>query len=159
MIAVADASPICYLILTGEIELLPKLLSSVAVPRAVMEELLAEGAPDEVRTWASAPPPWVQVREAPRISAPGLERLHPGERAAILLANSMGADLLLVDDMAARLAAARRGLRVAGVLGVLAEAANLGLVDLPAAIGRLAQTSFRSSPGLLRVVLQSFPGR
>jgi len=35
MIAVADTSPICYLILIGEIDLLPKLFSQVLVPEAV----------------------------------------------------------------------------------------------------------------------------
>jgi predicted nucleic acid-binding protein len=36
MIAVADASPLCYLILIGQIDLLPKLFLHVAVPRAVI---------------------------------------------------------------------------------------------------------------------------
>jgi len=54
MIAVANASPICYLVLIGEIELLPKLFSKVVVPRAVIEELLAERAPASVRSWALA---------------------------------------------------------------------------------------------------------
>ena len=39
MIAVADTSPICYLILIGEIDLLPKLYTEVLVPPAVVEEL------------------------------------------------------------------------------------------------------------------------
>ena len=45
MIAVADTSPICYLILIGEIDLLPKLFSQVLVPEAVLAELLHEDAP------------------------------------------------------------------------------------------------------------------
>jgi hypothetical protein len=46
MIAVADASPLCYLILIGQIDLLPKLFLHVAVPRAVITELLHEDAPE-----------------------------------------------------------------------------------------------------------------
>ena len=42
MIAVADTSPVCYLILIGEIDLLPKLFSQVLVPEAVLAELLHE---------------------------------------------------------------------------------------------------------------------
>jgi predicted nucleic acid-binding protein len=45
MIVVADASPICYLILIGEVELVPKLFGRVFVPQAVVAELLAAGAP------------------------------------------------------------------------------------------------------------------
>jgi predicted nucleic acid-binding protein len=48
MIAVADASPLCYLVLIGEIDLLPKLFLQVAVPQAVIAELLHEDAPAPV---------------------------------------------------------------------------------------------------------------
>ena len=159
MIAVADASPICYLVLVGEIELLPKLFLKVLVPPVVIEELLAQGAPAAVRSWALAPPAWVEVRGAPTGATPDLSRLQAGERAAILLAESANADVLLVDEKAARLVAAKRGLRTAGVLAVLADAASLSLVDLPAAIERLTKTSFRSSPALLKSVLDRFPSR
>ena len=53
MITVADASPLCYLVIIGEIDLLPRLFLRVAVPQAVITELLQEGAPEVVRNWAS----------------------------------------------------------------------------------------------------------
>jgi predicted nucleic acid-binding protein len=40
MIAVTDTSPVCYLILIGEVELLRRLFGSVVMPRAVLTELL-----------------------------------------------------------------------------------------------------------------------
>ena len=64
MIAVADTSPICYLILIGEIDLLPKIFSQVLAPRAVLAELLHEDAPAAVRGWASNLPSWICVKEA-----------------------------------------------------------------------------------------------
>ena len=45
MIAVADTSPLCYLVLIAEVELLHKLFSQVVVPTAVVTELLHEDAP------------------------------------------------------------------------------------------------------------------
>jgi predicted nucleic acid-binding protein len=45
MIAVADTSPVCYLVLIGEIDLLPKLFSQVLAPQAVLAELLHKDAP------------------------------------------------------------------------------------------------------------------
>lgn len=159
MIAVANASPICYLVLIGEIELLPKLFREVLVPRPVIEELLAEGAPTVVRSWASTPPAWVRIHETPASAAPHLERLHSGERAAIVLACSMRAEVVLLDEKAARRGAAEQGLSVAGVLAVLAQAANLDLVDLPAALDRLTRTSFRCSPTLLKSMLDRYAGR
>ena len=50
MTAVSDTSPISYLILIGEIEILPKLYSQVLVPTAVVAELLHEDAPGAVRS-------------------------------------------------------------------------------------------------------------
>ena len=85
-----------------------------------------------------------------------MERLQAGERAAILLAESLGAALILLDEKSARRLAAERSLRVAGLLGVLVAGANRGLVDLPTAIGRLTKTSFRYSPALIKAALDRF---
>ncbi len=159
MIAVADASPLCYLVLIGEIDLLPKLFLQVAVPPAVIAELLHEDAPASVRTWASNLPLWIAVKENPLSTSAGLEKLQAGEQAAILLAESMRADIILLDEKAARRVAANRGLRVTGLLGVLGEAATRGLVELAPAIDRLRTTSFRSSPALLKATLDRFGNR
>jgi predicted nucleic acid-binding protein len=48
MVAVSDTSPICYLVLIGEIEILPKLFGRVLVPQAVLAELRNEDAPEPV---------------------------------------------------------------------------------------------------------------
>jgi len=80
MIAVTDTSPICYLILIGEVELLAKLFKQVLVPCAVIAELLHEGAPEAVRAWASHLPSWIAVRESPAGNTTGMEKLQSGER-------------------------------------------------------------------------------
>ena len=159
MIAVADTSPICYLVLIGEIDLLPKLFSQVQAPQAVLSELLHEDAPAVVRHWASNLPSWICVKELPALETSGLEKLQAGEQAAILLAESVNADIILLDEKAARRVAAGRGLRVTGILGVLGEAATRRLVELAPAIDRLRRTSFRSSPALLKATLDRFSTR
>jgi len=159
MIAVADTSPLCYLILIGEIDLLPKLFSQVLVPEAVLAELLHEDAPSAVRGWASNLPPWILAKEIPPLATAGLEGLQAGERATILLAESTMADIVLLDEKAARRVAAARGLRVTGILGVLGEAATRDLVELASAIDRLRKTSFRASPALLKTTLDRFGTR
>lgn len=84
---------------------------------------------------------------------PGMEKLQASERAAICLAESMKADIVLIDEKAARRVAVDRGLRVTGLLGVLGEAASRRLVELAPAIDSLRMTSFRCSPALLRATL------
>lgn len=154
MIAVTDTSPLCYLVLIGEVDLLPALYAQVFVPSAVAAELSDQGAPEAVRRWWSAPPGWVRII-APdtEVSAPGLDRLHRGEQAAILLSIQAAADVLLLDDKAARSAAKGLGLPVMGLIGVLSVAAARNLVDMAAAVDRLKGTNFRVSPALLRDLL------
>lgn len=86
----------------------------------------------------------------------GLEKLQAREQAAFLLAESMKADIILLDEKAARRVAADHGLRLTGILGVLGEAATRGLVELAPSIDRLRMTNFRSSPALLNATLDRF---
>ena len=81
-------------------------------------------------------PPWLSVVpvESDKVQAI-TDDLDLGERAAIALAATMHADLLLIDEAAGRAEARRRNLRVTGTLGVLRVAAELGLVDVPGLIG------------------------
>lgn len=156
MTAVTDTSPVCYLILIGEIDLLREVFSGVLVPQAVVAELLHEDAPASVRTWASNLPSWLSVHDNPIGSPAGLEKLQAGEQKAILLAESAQAEIVLLDEKAARRVATDRGLRVTGTLGVLGEAATRGLIDLTEAIERLRKTNFRYSPALLKATLDRF---
>ena len=55
------------------------------------------------------------------------------ERAAIMLAESIKADLILLGEKTARRVAAERGLRVTGLLGVLGEACAVLGVDIETA--------------------------
>jgi predicted nucleic acid-binding protein len=49
MIAVADTSPVNYLVLVDEIDLLPAIFGNVLIPEAVMEELHHPRTPLKVR--------------------------------------------------------------------------------------------------------------
>ncbi len=152
MIIVSDSSPINYLVLVGEIEVLPKLFGSVFVPPAVFSELTREKAPLAVRNWLNTNPSWLHV-QAPK-SVYDAKELGRGECEAISLAEELKADELLIDDKAARKVALARGLSVTGTLTVLAEAGERGLLDLPKAIERLHQTNFRMPEHLVREILR-----
>jgi predicted nucleic acid-binding protein len=85
-----------------------------------------------------------------------LEQLDLGECEAILLMEQLGADLIVLDERLARQIARSRNLRIIGLLGILETAANLGLVDLPATIERLQQTTFRASSRLIQTLLERY---
>jgi predicted nucleic acid-binding protein len=153
MIVVADTSPICYLLLIGDIDLLRILFGKVIIPRAVRDELSVEGAPDVLRAWIAQPPKWIEMHSILAEPDETLDRLHKGESEAVMLAEQLGADLIVLDDKAAREVAAQRGLKVIGLLGILAEGAHRGLIHLPTAVDHLRQTTFRASPRILKRLL------
>ena len=106
----------------------------------------------------AAPPDWLSIAAVDDTNAPPeLARLHVGERAAILLAERLNADVLLLDEKAARAVASLRGLRLSGTLGVLVDAGRRKLVNLPQVVADLQKTSFRARPDLLRKLLEREP--
>jgi len=121
MIVVADAGPLHYLVLIGAVGVLRPLYSCGLVPQTVAEELQETNTPAAVRAWIAQPPEWCEIRPDPP-SDPALQPLDPGERAAIILALSLHADRLLIDEWEGRAEAEHRHLLVTGTLGVLAEA-------------------------------------
>ena len=62
---IADTGPIDYLVLIGNIELLPILFENVILPSAVQAELTDPDAPPSVRSWIADPPAWLDVHERP----------------------------------------------------------------------------------------------
>lgn len=159
MIVVADTSPINYLVLLGSIEILPKIYGEVLIPQAVFDELQDRDAPTEVRAWLSAPPAWLKISSATYQPDPPLDLLDRGERDAILLAESVKADRLIIDDLDGRREAENRKLPVIGTLGILAEAARRNLLDLPEALAALQETNFHAAPSLIRLLLTNDAAR
>jgi predicted nucleic acid-binding protein len=153
MIVVADTSPLNYLVLVQYQDVLPALFGRVLAPPAVIAELRHPGAPPAVRSWASTPPPWLEVRTPVNVD-PDV-KLGPGEAEAISLARELKADVVLIDERKAFTVARECGLFVTGTLGVLAIAAEKGLVSLPEVLAALRRTSFRVS----REVLDELLGR
>lgn len=101
------------------------------------------------------PPAWLQQQTtttSPRNRE--LELLHPGEREAICLAHEVGADLIILDERKARGIAESLGLKVTGLIGILDQGAEQGLLDLERAVARLRGTNFRIHPQLLERLLQ-----
>lgn len=153
MIVVSDTSPINYLILIGQIHLLPELFEQITIPPAVHTELCDAAAPPLVQAWAATPPDWLTIRSTSQPSDPIVDSLDPGERAAILLVQELDADLILLDDMKARRVATDRGFKITGILGVLDQAALRKRVTLPAAIQSLQATSFWAADSLIQALL------
>jgi predicted nucleic acid-binding protein len=134
--------------------ILQKLYDVVVIPQAVADELNASESPSVVRNWIANPPNWLQIEIVSASSRSGLEKLDSGEQEAILLAEQIEAELIILDDKAARQIASERGLRIIGLLGIIKDAAQLGLLDLRVTFERLQEAGFWVAPSLLERLLR-----
>jgi len=154
VIVVSDTSPITNLAAIGQLGLLRQLYQQVIIPEAVYRELTAEGSryPGAVVQQLD----WVEIRAVTNsvlVSALRLE-LGEGEAEAIVLAQELAADVLLMDEHLGRAAATRLGLRVVGILGVLIEAKHRGLIqEIKPLVDLLMSLGFRIGQDLYARVL------
>jgi predicted nucleic acid-binding protein len=148
MRVVVNSSPFIALGRIGQLHLLKALYGTVVRPQAVLDELLAgdEKYPvsRELRDaeWivTEADPPEIALRKD----------LGPGETAVIALALNTGADLVILDDLQARLLAASLNLNLTGTLGVLLGAHQLGLLpDIQGALMNLLHAGFHLPPSIV----------
>lgn len=147
MLVVVNTSPLIALERIGRLELLPRLYGTVLRPQSVLDELLA-GQQKYALSDALIHSDWLLTKPDPPEIAFRRE-LGAGETAAITLAFKLEADLIILDDLQARLVAQSLGLNLTGTLGVLAAAYATGLLDsLETVLTELQDAGFRIAPAL-----------
>jgi len=159
VIIVSDTSPITSLAAIGQLDLLRQLYSKILIPEAVYQELtgtatLVPGS-SEVKTLE-----WIEVRQVtnrPLIVTLLEQQLDEGECEAIALAIELNAELLLIDERRGRAEADRLGLRIIGLLGVLVEAKQKGLILAvkPVLDNLIATAQFRVADALYARILNT----
>jgi uncharacterized protein len=118
---VSNSSCLIILLRLERLDLLRKMYGKITIPGSVKKEVFKrKKAPD-----------WIDVVEISQpVAYEILEKtLGQGESEAITLCLEAKADLLILDDLAARKTAQRLGIKVAGVIGILLEAKRVGLVS------------------------------
>jgi predicted nucleic acid-binding protein len=156
MFAVSDTTPLRYLIAIGHERLFELLFDKVVIPGAVYDELTDARTPEIVSRYILSAPSWLEVRtlrEVEEAAFPVL--LHRGERQAILLAESLRPDVLLLDEKRARRLTLSRNIPLLGTLGLLERADVLSLVaDFPGTLETLKTSGFFLAQPLQRQLLQ-----
>jgi predicted nucleic acid-binding protein len=158
VIVVSDTSPLLYLSRLGHLGLLQRLYGDVVVPRTVWQELV-ERRPQAPGVEDLRGATWIRVDDRAEATAAFTELLllvDPGEAAAIVLAELLTAELLLVDDRKGWRAARARGIGTLGTIGVLVEARKRELVlELRPVFDALLREGFRADAALIRRALEA----
>src|SRR6266404_5699522 len=155
MIVVSDTSPLSNLLIIGRLGLLRSIFGSVLIPAAVAAELHFIESHRRIlleQNWISI----VEISDQ-RLFNALRQKLDKGEAEAITLSIELSADFLLIDELAGRIEARDRGIRIIGVAGILVEAKRLGLIDLvkPEIEKLLSTARFRLDPKLVSEILES----
>lgn len=157
MIVIANATPLIGLARINHLWLLQELFEEIVVPQAVYAEVAGveselTGAA-ELRTAL-----WLRRQAlADRSNVDYLRAdLDPGEAEVLVLAHELNADLVLLDETKARLAAEMLGLRFIGTIGVLLLAKRKGnVVALQPLLDHLRAERFYIGTKLYEMTLQS----
>jgi uncharacterized protein len=158
VIVVCDSSPIIGLSAVARLPLLQQLYGRILIPKSVARDI-ARGSPEPPGRTDLESSDWITIQEVGdsvllRVLDGELDR---GEAEALALAFELRAELLLVDERRARKVAARLGLNVVGVLGVLVEAKEKGLLSevRPVFDDLMTRAGFRIKTGLYSAVLRA----
>jgi predicted nucleic acid-binding protein len=146
-VVVADTTPLNYLVLIEQVEVLHQLFGEVMIPEAVLTELRHPKAPAAVSAWLQKLPNWLRVVKVGQVD--DTIQLGHGENEAISLAIEKQVSIVLMDERRGRAAAEARGLLPIGTLNILDLADERGLLDGISSLNDLKRTTFRADEELL----------
>jgi len=152
---VSDSSPLIAFARAKKFDLLQRVLGSLVIPQAVYDEAVrkGKGKPGAIEVQSA---PWIRVepvKERRKLKALP-DSLGKGEKEAIILAEELGATLLL-DDPVARREAKRRGLLLFSSLDILQEAKDRGIIsEVKKHLDELRAAGFYLSSRLYREALR-----
>ncbi len=118
----------------------------MVIPQAVFNELQHAKTPQSVKDWIAQAPVWLEVKQASASLFTPSKKIGDGEREAIALAMELKADAILIEDRDGTQEARQQNLIALGTMSLLERATEKNLLNLPDAIDRLSQTSFRFPP-------------
>src|SRR4051794_26139211 len=123
MTVIADSTPLIALSGIGRLAVLRELYGHVIIPQSVFREVVDAGQNRPGMNEVSSAS-WISVRvvPSPRAEVVSSGTLDEGELDAIILALSEPEPLLIIDELAGRREAQRRGLNVIGTIGILEQA-------------------------------------
>ena len=159
MIIISDTTPIISLIKINRLDLLEELFGEVLIPDAVFRELTTnvtfKEEADIVKSSEFIKVSSIQNRKSLEIlqAASGLDA---GESEAIILADELKSDVLIIDEKRGRKVAQNLGIAITGTIGILIQAYHekiLSEEEVKSCFEYLKNSSIRLSDTLIQEAL------
>ena len=120
---IVNSTPLIVLSNIGHLNLLKDLYGEIYIPQAVFDEVTQKN--DSAKREICGNSAWIHVCQIQNETAKRMyqAKLHAGEVEVMILAQeNPKADLLIIDDLAAKNTAKFLGLKVTGTLGIILKA-------------------------------------
>lgn len=124
---IVNSTPIIGLADIGQLDLLRQVYDHIIIPQAVYDEIITPSVKHQVDENSG----WIIIKKIQDDSQKRMYRakLHAGEVEVMILAQEQNAELVILDDNAAKKTAKYLGLAVTGTLGVLLRAKREGYIE------------------------------
>lgn len=153
---IVNSTPLIVLANVNKLELLQQLYGRIIVPQAVYDEVTAK--PHSLSSLTVAQSHWIVVEQISNQAEKKMyqAKLHAGEVEVMILAQeNPQADLVILDDNAAKKTAKYLGLKVTGTLGILVKAKEQNfLEEIRPVLDEIIANGFYISKTLYHLVLQ-----
>ena len=150
---IVNSTPVIGLANIGRLDVLRQMYGTITIPQAVFDEIKSPSVQRQV----NAKRDWIRVEQINDASQKQMYRakLHAGEVEVMILAQEKKADLVILDDNAAKKTAKFLGLRVIGTLGILVLAKKRGYIkEVSPVLDALKRDGFFVSDDLCNLVLR-----
>lgn len=152
---IVNSTPLIVLCNANLLFILKELYGNITIPQAVFDEVTAK--PDSACLQIKENLDWIFVEKIKDVADRKMykAKLHAGEVDVMILAQeSPQADLVIIDDNAAKKTAKYLGLTVTGTLGVLLKAKKSGIIfSVKDAINKLQANGFYIDSKIVKLVL------
>ncbi len=150
---VSNTTPIISLLKVNKLEILKELYGEVFIPFEVYREIEAGKNKDYYVDLIKIE--WIKiVKIKNEKSLLFFLDLDKGEAEALVLANEIEADLIILDETLGRFHAKHIGLKITGTIGILLKAKEIGIIDkIKPILNELIQKGFWLSEKLIMQTL------
>lgn len=153
---IVNSTPLIALCNAGLLKIFKEVYGQITIPKAVFDEITAK--PDSACLQIKNNLDWILIEEITDVSDRKMykAKLHAGEVDVMILAQSKPhADLVIIDDNAAKKTAKYLGLKVTGTIGVLLKAKKIGVIpSVKECIDAIRGNGFYISQDVVKMALE-----
>ena len=154
---IVNSTPLLVLGNIGRLDILRSLYQQIEIPAAVYREVTEKNYAASKALLAASD--WIKVRTVENIADYAMyqAKLHAGEVETMIIAQKpVKADLVILDDMAARKTAKYLGLTVTGTMGVLVKAKQKQIIPaVKPILDEIMRNGFYISEKVVKMVLKT----